>query len=212
MQEVSIIINRYRNFRRDMFHRRSAAGPVTMVFLSLMMSALTGVCAQFSVSLPWTPVPVTGQTLAVLLAGIVLGRWGALSQIFYIVFGISGVPWFAGGQGGAAVLAGPTFGYILGFIAAAYFVGSIVERHAFMRRLAPLIVVMIAANFIIILGAGTLYLYVWLIVAKGEAPGFMNLLWMSAIPFMPGAVVKTVISALAGTAIMPKEREPASTR
>jgi biotin transport system substrate-specific component len=205
MHDVTFIIDRYREFRLDVYRRRSGSGMATMVFLSLMMSCLTGICAQISIYLPWTPVPVTGQTLAVLLAGIVLGRWGALSQVFYIAIGIAGVPWFAGAQGGAAVMMGPTFGYIIGFVAAAYFVGLLMDRYVFMRRLVPLIVIMLMANFIIILGIGTLYLYVWLIEVKGEIPVLVQLLWMGAIPFIPGAVVKTILAALTGTAIMPKE-------
>ena len=63
---------------------------IAMLFLSLMMSCFTGIMAQIVVYLPWTPVPVTGQTLAVLLAGIVLGKWGAMSQVLYIAIGLAG--------------------------------------------------------------------------------------------------------------------------
>ncbi|MBP7735617.1 MAG: biotin transporter BioY [Spirochaetes bacterium] len=175
------------------------------------MACLTGLMAQIIVYLPWTPVPVTGQTLAVLVAAMVLGRWGALSQVLYLVIGLAGVPWFAGSGGGPAVLAGPTFGYLLGFVVSAYLVGAILDRYEGMRRLLPLFIIMAAANFIVILGLGTLYLYLWLGAVRGAAPGLYELLTMGAIPFLPGAAVKTVLAAFIGTAIMPKERIPSRT-
>ncbi len=68
------------------------------------MACITGVLAQIVIPLPWTPVPVTGQTLAVLFAGIVLGRyWGGISMALYLAIGLLGVPWFTGMTGGYSV-------------------------------------------------------------------------------------------------------------
>ncbi len=206
MEGFATVIGRYREARFSFYRWRSGSGVITMVLLSLVMSCFTGVMAQIAVYLPWTPVPVTGQTLAVLIAAMLLGRWGALSQLFYITIGLAGVPWFAGASGGPTVIAGPTFGYLGGFVVAAYLVGMILERHEYMRKLLPITVVMGIANFVIILGLGTLYLYCWLTAVRGGASGFSALLYMGFIPFIPGAVAKTLLAAFIGTAIMPKER------
>jgi biotin transport system substrate-specific component len=202
MTELSLI-NRYRKRRAAYFLWRNNAGAITMLFLSLMMSCFTGIMAQIVVYLPWTPVPVTGQTFAVLLAGIVLGRWGAMSQVLYIAIGLAGIPWFAGAQGGAGVAAGPTLGYLVGFVVSAYLVGSLIDRYAVMRKLVPLTLIMCAANFAVILGLGTLYLSLWLTATVGETPSLGQTLMMGLIPFIPGAVVKTVLAAIIGRAIVP---------
>ncbi|UCG41646.1 MAG: biotin transporter BioY, partial [Acidimicrobiia bacterium] len=81
---------------------------------------LTGLTALWEIPLPFTPVPITGQTFAILLAGATLGlRAGAASQLLYLAMGIVGVPFFAGGSSGWEVVTGPTVGYLVGFVAAA---------------------------------------------------------------------------------------------
>lgn len=89
-------------------------------------AVLTGLSAQLSVPIPGSPVPVTGQTLAVLLVGAALGLHRALlSMLLYVLGGIAGVPWFSDGSSG---FGGATFGYVLGFIAAASLVGWLAQR------------------------------------------------------------------------------------
>lgn len=206
MNAAGSLINQYRILRHLYYRWRLNAGVATMAFLSLMMSSLTGIMAQITFYLPWTPVPITGQTFAVLLAGIVLGgRWGAVSQALYIAIGLAGVPWFAGGRGGAVIAMGPTFGYIAGFVAAAYLIGLIVDRYRSARRLLPLTAIMTAANFVVILGLGTIYLHVWLMITGAPARSFPHLLSMSAIPFIPGGIIKTILASLAGTVMLPKD-------
>ncbi|MEU9055271.1 biotin transporter BioY [Streptomyces sp. NPDC048384] len=91
-------------------------------------AALTGLAAQIAVPVPGSPVPVTGQTLAVLLVGTALGAGrGFLSLALYALAGIAGVPWFADGTSGAAA---PSFGYILGMILASTVVGALARRGA----------------------------------------------------------------------------------
>ncbi|MGW6736921.1 biotin transporter BioY [Streptomyces sp. NPDC055013] len=91
-------------------------------------AALTGLAAQIAVPVPGSPVPVTGQTLAVLLVGTALGAGrGFLSLALYALAGIAGVPWFAEGTSGAAA---PSFGYILGMILASTVVGALARRGA----------------------------------------------------------------------------------
>ena len=92
-------------------------------------SLLTALCARIVIPLPFTPVPITGQTFAVLLTGAALGaRRGAAAIVLYVLEGLAGLPVFAGGASGLARLLGPTGGYLLGFIAAAYLTGTLAER------------------------------------------------------------------------------------
>ncbi len=93
------------------------------------MSLLIAAGAQLEVRFPFTPVPLTGQTFGVLLAGLLLGsRAGAAAVALYLLEGTLGLPFFAGGAGGAAMLAGPTGGYLLGFLPAAWLAGRLAER------------------------------------------------------------------------------------
>jgi biotin transport system substrate-specific component len=96
----------------------------SIVFLALMV-----ISANSFFYLPFTPVPITTQTFTLMLAVVVLKRkWAFFTQLGYIFMGICGLPVFAGGKGGIAVLMGPTGGYILGFAIAAYFLGNMLER------------------------------------------------------------------------------------
>jgi biotin transport system substrate-specific component len=89
-------------------------------------AVLTGLAAQLSLPVPGSPVPVTGQTFAALLVGTALGaRRGAASLGLYALAGVAGLPWFAGGTSGWSM---PSFGYILGMIAAAAVVGALARR------------------------------------------------------------------------------------
>lgn len=100
---------------------------VVDITLVVLGAALVGGFAQLYV--PLWPVPVTGQTLAVLLVGSTLGAVrGALSMVVYALVGIVGVPWFSEADSGWHVIAGPTGGYIVGFIFSAFFVGWLSER------------------------------------------------------------------------------------
>lgn len=92
-------------------------------------SLFVALCAQIAVFLPFTPVPVTGQTMGVLLTGALLGsRRGALSLLLYLAEGIAGLPVFSAGRFGLAFLLGTSGGYLVGFIAAAALVGWLAER------------------------------------------------------------------------------------
>ncbi|MFI9273843.1 biotin transporter BioY [Kitasatospora sp. NPDC052896] len=91
-------------------------------------AALTGLAAQLSVNVPGSPVPVTGQTFAVLLVGTALGaRRGAASLALYLLAGAAGLPWFAQGSSGWSL---PTLGYVLGFVLAAALTGLLARRGA----------------------------------------------------------------------------------
>ncbi len=162
--------------------------------LALGMAALTALAAQVRIPLPWTPVPITGQTLVPLLAGASLGRWwGSASMALYLALACAGFPWFAGAKGGLGVLWGPTGGYLLGFVLAAYFVGRAAER----GLARPLLFgVMVAANFLIIHGLGMLQLAAWYHL-QGAQVSLASLFLQGCLPFIPGDLLKAGLAALA---------------
>lgn len=156
------------------------------LLLVLSASLLIAVSAQFAFQLPFSPVPVTGQTLTVLLIGALLGRnRGSAAVGLYLLEGASGLPVFAGGKAGLAVLWGPTGGYLIGFAAAAYLVGWLVEQ-GWDRNPST-------AAGSMILGSGLIYLFglAWL----GTLIGFQNALPLGLYPFLVGDLVKIILAA-----------------
>ncbi len=197
-------VARFRQARLTFFEYRYEADITRKTTLALGFAALTGLAAQIRVPLPFTPVPVTGQTFAVLLAGIILGaRFGGLSQGLYGGLGVAGVPWFQGFGGGLSHVLGPTGGYIVGFIVAAVFVGYLSDRFVTARRFPLLIGILLVANFVVIYGIGLAWLGAWLTFIKAAPPTAIELLELGAIPFIPGDLVKLGAAALVGRAITP---------
>jgi biotin transport system substrate-specific component len=173
--------------------------------LALGIAALTGLLAQAKFFLPFSPVPLTGQTFAVLLAGVMLGAWwGGVSMAVYAGLGAAGVPWFQGFAGGGAYLAGPTGGYIIGFILAALFLGYFTDRFVKARRFLPMLGLMMFASLVLIYGPGLLQLNFWLSLVKGEPASFGHLLMLGATPFIIGDIVKVVAAALIARAVTPR--------
>ena len=138
-------------------------------------SLLTAACAQISIPLGFTPVPITGQTFAVLLTGAVLGsRAGAASQFLYLALGAVGLPFYAGGTGGWERATGATAGYLVGFVVAAYVVGYLAENRQD-RRFSTSVGAFLTGNLVIyVLGvAWLMYHQSWDLatgVEKGMAP------------------------------------------
>lgn len=133
----------------------------TQILTTFFFAAVTAVCAQVSFRLWFSPVPITLQVLGVLLSGLVLGsRLGALSQISYLAMGAMGLPVFAGFTGGPAAFAGPTGGYLIGFVIGAFAAGLIFEKLGGSTKLAAW-----AGGIAGILGIyipGALWLAVWI--------------------------------------------------
>ena len=179
--------------------------PVTArIGLALGMALVTGLLAQVRVPLPWTPVPMTGQTFAVLLAGVLLGRWwGGISQALYVSLGVAGIPWFAGWAAGYGILAGPTGGYLIGFVMAALFVGYFSERCGDGRRFPWLFALMLIADFVFIHVPGLLHLRGYYALAGGNGASFMTLFLAGTAPFLIGDIIKVGAAASVATAIMP---------
>jgi biotin transport system substrate-specific component len=112
-------------------------------------SLLLALSAQIAIPLPFSPVPVTSQTLVVLLAGAVLGsRLGTLSVLVYIAEGAIGLPFFAKGGAGLAYLRGLTGGYLLGFVVAAFVIGFLVEG-GLGRKFSTAVFAMVVGNVLL---------------------------------------------------------------
>jgi len=189
----------------DVFRWRYELSIPKKLTLALGLACLTGLVAQIRIMLPWSPVPVTGQTLAVLLAGVLLGRrWGGISLAIYAGLGIAGVPWFAGWGSGLGYLAGPTGGYIIGFILAALFLGHFTDTYIRSRSFLSMLALMLFANFILIYIPGLFQLGLWLNLVKGEPVTFTTLLSMGALPFIAGDITKAVIAAAIARGVTPK--------
>lgn len=155
---------------------------------------LLALCAWLAVPLPWTPVPITGQTFGVLLVAVLLGsRRGAIVLGLYLLEGLSGLPVFQPfGLPGAARLAGPTAGYLLAYPVAAFATGWLVERGAgdSIVRLAGALL----AGEVVIFAAGCGWL------AAGMHLGWAGALAAGLTPFLAGEVVKMalVVAAVRG--------------
>lgn len=163
--------------------RRLAAG-VQVLLGSLLVAAL----AQVRVPLPFTPVPITGQTFAVLLVGATMGAHrGTASLLLYLAGGLIGLPIFAGGASGFSQLAGPTGGYLVGFVVAAFLVGRLAERGLDRNPRRAWLVFLAGEAVIYIIGLPWLARFV----------GFQDLLALGFYPFLLGDGIKLVAAALA---------------
>ncbi|MDY6907350.1 MAG: biotin transporter BioY [Chloroflexota bacterium] len=155
------------------------------VLLVLSFSALTALSAQIAFFIG--PVPITGQTFAVLLAGALLGaRRGALSQITYLAAGAMGAPILAGWHGGLPYMMGPTGGYLIGFVAAAFVVGLLAER-GWDRRVWTTAAAMLIGS-IAIYACGLL----WLTRFVGGG----SVLSVGLYPFVIGDIAKLVLASV----------------
>lgn len=157
------------------------------VALVVGAALVTAVAAQISVPLPGTPVPVTLQTLAVLLTGGALGwRAGAAGQVLYVVLGALGLPFYAGGEGGWQAATGATAGYLVGFVLAAALVGALAERRQD-RSILTSLSVMVTGTVVIYLAGVT-----WLAHAAGISG--TKALELGLVPFAVGDVLKAGVA------------------
>ena len=203
---MNINIENYYVARKNIFERFQESSTLTKIVFSFLMACITGLMAQIIIPLPWTPVPITGQTFAVLCAGLFLGkRYGCLSQILYFVLGIAFIPWFGGMTGGLEVALGSTGGYFVGFILASYFVGYITEKYANARNFTRMFAVIGIANFAFIYIPGLLGLALWFYLTQGTVLGVVDLLLMGLVPFIFGDLVKIAGCAGLSKVFLPKE-------
>ena len=163
-------------------------GLLTDVLLVLAGTALVSLAAQVSIPLPFTPVPITGQTFAVVLVGASLGAIrGTSSLLLYWLIGIAGAPVYAEQQSGWETFTGPTGGYIVGFVVAAAVTGYLAERR-WDRKLSSSIAAMLTGNVIIYLIG-----LPWLAVVLNT--GLEKTLELGLYPFVPGDVFKLYLAA-----------------
>ena len=162
----------------------------TRILASTFFALVTVACSQIAIHLPISPVPVTLQVLAVLLSGLVLGsRWGAVCQIEYLVMGAMGLPVFAGLAGGPAAFAGPSAGYLLGFVPGAYLAGLVFERLQGKTHFAAWAAG--ACGIAGIYSVGAPWVGVWMGLAGGSVKSILHWAWFAGVvPFFGIDLVK----------------------
>jgi len=159
---------------------------VRQVGLVIGFSLLTALAAQ--VVIPIGPIPITGQTFAVLLTGALLGsRLGAMAMIAYLVEGASGLPFFSGGHGGLLHLMGPTGGYLIAFPAAAFITGAFAE-HGWDRKFLTAAGAMAIGSLVIMLSG-----WLWFSLVMRTSPALT--LFITVLKFIPGDIIKVALAA-----------------
>ena len=167
--------------------KSAATTGVIMVGFALF----TAVAAQVVIPIPGSPVPITGQTLAVLLAGAVLGsKAGAGSQLISWTMGAVGLPFYSSATGGWEAATGATAGYLIGFIAAAWLVGALAERGKD-RSIDSALPSFLAGNSIIYAFGVT-----WLLISVPSITTMSQALTVGLFPFVIGDAVKILAASL----------------
>ena len=156
------------------------------ILLVLAGSLLMALCAQ--IVIPLQPVPITGQTFGVLLLGAALGsKRGAAAMLAYIAEGALGLPFFAGGASGLAILTGTTAGYLVGFVIAAFVIGLLAERGLERSLRTSLVPFLVGTVIIYTFGVG------WLAIVLGDVGKAIAL---GMLPFLFGDALKLIAAAL----------------
>jgi biotin transport system substrate-specific component len=168
----------------------SAEGSGRDLTLVVGGSLAIAAAAQLRLVLPFTPVPVTGQTFAVLLIGALLGaRRGAAAAMTYLALGVMGLPVFSAAPPGPAALFSPTAGYLVGFVGAAWVTGTLSERGWDRRPWTAALAMFLGS--LVIFACGLLWL--------GRFIGWSNVLQQGLFPFIPGDLIKIALA----TALLP---------
>lgn len=158
-------------------------GEIVLILISSWLIALTA-----QVVIPLQPVPITGQTFGVLLIGALLGsKRGAITVLVYLIQGVMGLPVFAGGTAGVGRLVGPTGGYLIGFVIAAFVVGWLSEKGWDRHFTTTAISMLIGNAAIYALGLSWLATFV----------GWESVLKVGLFPFVPGDLLKVILAAVA---------------
>lgn len=161
----------------------------------LVVAGVTVVAALAQVEIPMWPVPITGQTLGVMLVGATLGlRRGVAAMTAYLGLGLAGAPVFAGFTGSIAAIGTPSFGFILGFIATAAAVGALAERR--WDRRPALAIALFGLASLIPFAFGIPYMAA-VLAALGTPVDLAGALAAGFVPFIVGGVVKWAIAAAA---------------
>ena len=162
------------------------------ITITAIFTALTAILAQISIPLPFSPVPITFQVMAVYISAIILGsRLGTLSQIIYILVGAIGIPIFVNFQGGLNVVFGPSGGYLISYPIVAFIVGKISDKSlSYIQSAAVLI-----ASLLLCYGMGVIQLsFITNITIK-------KALVIGVLPFIPLDVIKITLAYLLGNRV-----------
>jgi len=179
----------------DVIARPSSRTRALAVDTALILAGAAVVALLAQVEIPLWPVPITAQTLGVIIVGASLGAWrGAAALTTYMVLGLAGLPVFAGLTGSIVAVAKPSFGFVIGFIFAAFVAGWFAER-AWDRRPGLAFVGFAAASVVPFL-FGVPYLAFVLNVGLGLDLTFWQILEAGLFPFIIGGLVKAAIAAL----------------
>ena len=182
---------------------------ISYLLLAALMAAVCAVCSWISVPLPFTPVPINLGTLAVFLAAGILGwKYGSVSVIVFVLLGAAGLPVFHGFTGGMGIITGPTGGYIVGYILAAFLTGIMIDTYFKARKSSE----NKAATYAVLALAMALGLFAC--YALGTA-WFMHIsgtdlkaaLLMCVVPFLIGDAIK-----IAAATVLVKKLRPFARR
>ncbi len=198
MQAISAI-DRYLIARHSFFKWRYSLTLVNKFVMAFGMASVTGLLALIRIPLPFTPVPITGQVLGVLLSGVVCGgAFGSISQMIYVGLGIAGVPWFAGGTTCSwTVFIQPTGGYLIGFIIAPLIIGRYTDRYISARTF-------LSQTKFMMMGVGIIYLFGAVGLSLAIGSGFLETMAKGVAPFIIVDLIKTAIAAGVSFSILPK--------
>ncbi|MFL0197166.1 biotin transporter BioY [Clostridium sp. WILCCON 0269] len=159
------------------------------ITITAIFTALTAILAQISLPLPFSPVPITFQVMAVYISAIILGsRLGALSQIIYVLLGAVGIPIFVNFQGGLNVVLGPSGGYLISYPIIAFIIGKISDKNlSFISSIA-----LLAASLLLCYGMGVVQLSLITNISIKKA------VVLGALPFIPLDIIKIILAYLLG--------------
>ena len=165
------------------------SGLLVDVLLVVAGAGLVALCAQIEIPLAFTPVPISGQTFAVLLVGASLGPLlGASSLLLYFCVGLIGAPVYSGGDGGWEIVHGATGGYLVGFIAAAVLTGWLAQRR-WDRHFNSAVAAMLSGSVVI-------YLFGLPWLAKEIGTGLEGTLEAGLYPFVIGDLIKLYLAGM----------------
>ena len=203
--QLNINKEKLHHVQNSWYQWRNNADTITMIMVSFLFACFTGLMAQVTLAIPWTPVLITMQTFAVLLAGVLLGgKWGGFSMILYTILGIAGMPWFTNMNHGLAFMFEASGGYIVGFIIAAAVIGYVFDHYASSRSPIGSMMTLLVANFVCIYIPGLVGLYTTML-NTGRVLSLPELLFMGVVPFVVGDLFKILVVSGISTSILPKD-------